>query len=408
MFDSIVFKNTTSYGPLIDIGALAECLLFYRRVVIVGNGATLKSLFTGIQPFLLLSLLREKRIEFYHLSEQTAVQTSTENHGRVFHNLIRFASPDHTIEKDVSQAFQSALGNTSLAQVEITKFARLLQPLDYVGFDQVSVLQALSDHKATEASVASLIRIAAPEYEVAESIRFRIERQNKGCHIDTNIDFVKLNESYHRIVPSTHSSMSEAYILALLQSAYETTYLAATLESEVAVASIEQAVQAKAVEAVVERRIQSELQIGKFVNLTLFDAHTIREAVNDGTVRFTDVVKLLDSADKFRHWLQSQPPNTELLQEFYKATVRDTWAEQLPTKSTRWGVFTGLGFAVDALGGGGLGTMTGVALSAVDSFVVDKLIKGWKPHQFVEDSLKPLFVNKTKRKKRGRARGFDV
>lgn len=38
--------------------------------------------------------------------------------------------------------------------------------------------------------------------------------------------------------------------------------------------------------------------------------------------------------------------------------------------------------------GGGLGTLGGVALSALDSFVLDRMLKGWKPNQFVEGPLR--------------------
>ena len=60
MFDSITFKNTVGPGPLLDIGAIAEALLFYGRVSIVGNSATLKALLSGIPPFVVLGLLRDK------------------------------------------------------------------------------------------------------------------------------------------------------------------------------------------------------------------------------------------------------------------------------------------------------------------------------------------------------------
>jgi hypothetical protein len=70
----------------------------------------------------------------------------------------------------------------------------------------------------------------------------------------------------------------------------------------------------------------------------------------------------------------------DLLRAYYQETIKDSWAERLPAKSARWGIFTGVGLAVDVIGGGGLGTLAGVAVSAVDSFLADKLIKGWKPH----------------------------
>lgn len=394
MFESIIYKNAIGPGPLIDIGALAEGLIFYGRVSIVGNSGTIKDILGRVPPFILLSLLRDGRIEFHYLGDQTGVSTTPTNDGRSRHDLICFSSPDHTIEKVGMRSFKDVAGNTGQARVGASQFAKLLRPLDHSGFDQHSVLEALSDSASTEASVKSLIQIAAPDYRNPGALRFRIERQNEGFYVDTNIDFAKLNESYHKIIPAEHSTITEAYILALLQGAYEATYFAGSLNSEVAVAPIEKVVQAKAIEAIIHRRTQSENQIEKFIDLTLADAHAIREAVNSGAVSFASVVKLLDSADKFRHWLREQPTDTELLRAYYQETIKDSWAEKLPTKSTRWSLFTGIGLAIDSLGAGGLGTVAGTAISAADAFLIDKLIKGWKPHQFIEGELRPLFGEK--------------
>ena len=391
MFESITYKNAIGPGPLIDIGALAEGLIFYGRVAIVGSTGTLKDILSRVPPFVFLSLLRDGRIKFYYLADQTGVSTTSTSNGRSRHDLICFSSPNHTIEQVGKQTFEDAAGSTGQARVGASQFARLLYPLDHAGFDQRAVLEALSDNISTRASVESLIRIVAPDYKHSEAMRFRLERQNEGFYVDTNIDFARLNKSYHKVVPATHSTVTEAYVLALLQGAYEATYFAGTLNSEIAVAPIEQVVQAKAVEAIVRRHTQSKTQIENFVDLTLADAHAIREAVNSGAISFASVVKLLDSADKFRHWLSEQPVDAALLRAYYQETIKASWAEKLPTKSTRWGIFTGFGLTVDALGAGGLGTAASFAISAVDAFLVDKLIKGWKPHQFVEGDLRSLF-----------------
>ncbi|MDO8262156.1 MAG: hypothetical protein Q7T21_02915 [Gallionella sp.] len=392
MFDSITFKNTVGPGPLLDIGAIAEALLFYRRVSIVGNSATLKALLSGIPPFVVLGLLREKRLEFHYLADQAAVSSTTTPTGRNLHDLMRFSSPQHTIEKVGPETFLAAAGNTGQARIGSSQFTRLLQPLDHEDFDQKAVLTSLLDHDATERSVSSLLSLAVPGYTTGEPLRFRIEQQNQGFVVDSNIDFNEINAIYHKSVPPEHSTLTEAYLLALMQGAYEATYYAAKLHTEVAVAPIERVIQSAAVEAVVRRRTQSEHEIGSFVDLTMNDARTIREAVNSGRVSFTQVVKLLDSADKFRHWLQQQPVDAELVRTYYQAVVKDSWAEKLPGKSARWAVFTGFGLAADAFGTAPWGTLGGVAISAVDSFLCEKLISGWKPHQFVEGELKTLFI----------------
>ena len=392
MFDSIIFKNTVGPGPLLDIGAIAEALLFYGRVSVVGNSGTLNALLSGIPPFVVLGLLKDKRLEFHYLGDQAGVSSTPTTTGRTLHDLMRFSSPQHTIEKVGPEAFRTAAGNTGQARVGSSQFTRLLRPLSHEGFDQRAVLASLTDHRATERSVTALLRLAAPGYTTGEPIRFRIEQQNQGFLVDTNLDFDEINNIYRKTVSAEHPTLSEAYVLALMQGAYEATYYAATLESEIAVAPIERVVQSAAVEAVVQRRVKSEGEISSFVDLTLRDARTIREAVNSGKVTFAQVVKLIDSADKFRHWLQKQPVDSELVRTYYQAVVKDSWADKLPGKSARWAVFTGLGMAADTFGTAPWGTLGGVAISAVDTFLSDKLISGWKPHQFVEGELKALFI----------------
>ena len=391
MFDAIAYKNAIGPGPLIDIGALAEGLLFYGRVAIVGNSATVKDLLTRIPPFVVLSMLRDGRLEFHYLADQIGVSTREIN-GRPHHGLVAFSSPDHTIEKIGCSSFKDAAGTTSQAKIGARKFTSLLRSLDHTGFDQNSVLQTFADRQAINTSVSSLIREIVPGFTLSADLRFAIEHEQEGIYVDTNIDFTELNRIYHQVVPASHSTLTEAYILSLLQGAYEATYFAALLDAEVAVHPIERAVQAKAVDAVISRHVHSQSQIESFAELTLADGHAIREAVNSGAVPFTAVLKLLDSADKFRHWLHQQPPDTNLVRAYYQEIIKDTWAEKLPAKITRWSVFTGIGLVIDVLGAGGLGTTASVAVSAVDAFLVDKLAKGWKPHQFVEKDLKSLFV----------------
>jgi hypothetical protein len=397
MFDSITFRNTVGPGPLLDVGAIAEALLFYGRVSIVGNSGTLKALLAAIPPFVALGLLRDKRLEFHYLADQTGVSSAPTTTGRSLHELMRFSSPQHTIETVGQKAFRVAAGDTGQARLASSQFARLLHSLSHEEFDQKAVLASLRDHRATERTVSALLSLAAPGYTTGEPLRFRIEQQNQGFFVDTNLDFEVLNSIYRQTVPSEHSTLSEAYLLALMQGAYEATYYAATLNSEIAVAPIQRVVLSAAVEAVVQRRAKSEQEIASFVDLTMQDARAIREAVNSGKVSFAEVVRLLDSADKFRHWLKEQPIDSELVRNYYQAVVKDSWAENLPGKSVRWAVFTGLGLAADALGTAPWGTLGGVAISAVDSLICDKLISGWKPHQFVEGELKTLFTGDERR-----------
>lgn len=400
MFKAITYKNTIGPGPLIDIGALAEGLLFYERVAIIGNTGTVRDLLSQISPFVLLSLLQDGRLEFHYLKDQVGVSTTPLNNGKSIHDLISFSSQDHTIEKIGPKAFKDAAGKTSQSRIGASQFSRLLRPIDHSAFDQLSVLQSFVDNRSIQLSVLSLIREVIPSFSIPSETYFKIEREYNGFYVDTNLDFDALNSSYHRSVSPAHSSLTEAYLLSLIQGAYEATYFAAKFDAEVAVHPIERVVQAKAVEAVALRHSNSQAQIDSFTDLTLPCSHAIREAINSGRVPFSSIVKLLDSADKFRHWLHQQPPDSDLLRAYYQETVKESWVEKLPAKSTRWCIFTGIGLGLDALGAGGFGTTAATALSAVDAFVLDKLIKGWKPHQFIEKDLKTLFSEESSQQRK--------
>lgn len=386
MFERITFRNSTRPGSLIDIGAVAEALIFYGHVDIVGNGATIKYLLKAIPPLVLLDLLRSKRLTLRFLSDQIGVRTQNRQGTAPLHNLITFSSPQHTIEKEPFDLFYERRSDRLSAR----RFARSVIEVTHGAFDASAVLASLMDSAKTELIVSALLQATAPEYENEVPLRFRLQKEHAGFTVDTNINFTKANSHYHKIISMDHSSLTPAYLLALIQGAHEELYFAGLLDSEIAVDSLSRAIHPYLISSVLEKRLASQSGINAFASLTLGSSHSIREAVNSGKVSFAEIIKLLNKADEFRDWLQSQPIDADLVKNYYDAVVRETWVEKLPTRGTRWGLFTAGGIALDALGLGGLGTALGVTLSAFDAFVLDKLIGGWKPHHFVEHDLKTV------------------
>ena len=82
------------------------------------------------------------------------------------------------------------------------------------------------------------------------------------------------------------------------------------------------------------------------------------------------------------------------LKEYDKAILKNHgWAKTVPVKIGKLVAFASIGALVDvAVGTAGLGTITAAGLSAgsdivigaADEFIAPKLIKGWKPNQFVD------------------------
>ncbi|AXP02379.1 hypothetical protein DZG01_05060 [Pseudomonas fluorescens] len=392
MFEAITFRNAV--GPskhLLDIGAIAEGLLFYGKVIIAANSQTLSYLFSRIPPFVVLSLLRDKRLEIYYFDDDTVVSTNQIPNQRDTHKFIRISVPKNALQIRAPQVFLEATAKTSQAKIGAKKFTTLLNPMNYEQYNLWSVYQTIAESKTTSNTMRLVINELVPAYTCPADFRFNIEKQRDGFfHVDTNLDFPTLNGHFQRIAPKDWT-VTEGVLLTLLQSAYQCNYIAATLNSEIAVNPFERIVQASTLENIVKTYDSSQTEIRNFTELTLTDAFAIREAVNTGKVPFSSIVELLDTADKFRHWLHKQPVDAELIKAYYQEIVKDTWTQKLPGKSVRWAVFTGLGFATDVAFTGGIATIGAQALSAFDTFVLDKIIGGWKPHQFVEGKLKPMF-----------------
>ncbi len=128
-----------------------------------------------------------------------------------------------------------------------------------------------------------------------------------------------------------------------------------------------------------------------FQDQLLNNGHAIREAINANERNYRDLLDLLRKARKFQGWLHNLEPDMGLVKEYYKEVTKSTWAETLPTKLLRWVIASGQNIALTLLPINPIASnVISGATSAIDTFLVDKIIQGWKPNQFVEKHLKPF------------------
>jgi hypothetical protein len=166
-------------------------------------------------------------------------------------------------------------------------------------------------------------------------------------------------------------------------------YFASRFSSEVATNSVHSVVFKLKFDELLKTRTKSDSQISTFQDFVFDDGRALREAINSGGRSFADLRRVLSSATKFRDWLKNRDPDQELVKAYFREVTKGSWVDRLPVKCVRWSIFTGLGLVADALGAGGIGTL---AISGADAFLLDRLLKGWKPNQFIDDSLKTFIA----------------
>lgn len=110
-----------------------------------------------------------------------------------------------------------------------------------------------------------------------------------------------------------------------------------------------------------------------------------------GDRSFSDLLKVISSARRFRSWIDSKEDNRDLLDAYYEEVTKSSWIDSLPTKAVQWALFGAAGLALTPLGvpviAAGAGSM---ALSAFDGLLLERIGRGWRPNQFIDTKLTPF------------------
>jgi len=290
-------------------------------------------------------------------------------------------------EEVVPKAFLETLGKKGQARRLARRFLEIIDIEDIdPGVAQAATADILNELYTADA-VLSLLMSHVPNYAGSERPYFRVYTADEWLRAETNIDLVKANAEYHKSVDPRHSSLSQAYLLSHILTVRETIDGASALQAEIVTDPTHSKLIALKMNHLAQRRIRSDANIAGFQDFAVDNVRAVREAINNKQRGIDDILRLLKRADRFKSWLAKMQPEANIIKEYHRECIATTWADRVPTKTARWALFTGAGLALDGLLHSGAGTALGVGVGALDTFVIDKLIKGWKPNHFVAKSL---------------------
>jgi len=236
-----------------------------------------------------------------------------------------------------------------------------------------------------------------PEQDSRRITRFRVhELEAERFFIDTDINWSAAVRDYRRLQGDPKATFGEASILAQIHSGFIDLGLAARFGSELLTSELQERLVTHRVRQIMQARMRSDEEISAFNQKALGRAFALRSAINSKMRSFSDFLDVMDKARKFKEMLQKANPDVGLVQTYADEVKKGTWLDGLAPKSVRFGVFTLGGAALDLFMGTGLTTtMAGVGLAGFDQFVVDKLVRGWRPNTFIENELRPLVYSKS-------------
>jgi hypothetical protein len=394
MFDRIIIhqQHPNDLNRPVDLGFLVEAMVFYGDVYLLAHQAILRQLLRDLGPEVLIELLEEGYLRIGFEENNAGIRTEdvggSERYEPVLFEIRSNSGTRYDLQQYAPEAFIESVGKPGRGRRLARRFLSLAQRVEIGAANIDEVRFDFADSEYLSEVGTSLLEAHVPDYRLPEPLRVELVREGELYRLSSNIDWRAAKAAYASRMPPEHSSLTPALLLSHMLNGIEMLRSAAERDAEFAVDPAHEAVVSARLARLIERRRANDTRLALFQDMVFDEARPIREAVNSRARGPDDILTLVARARKFRDWMRERPNDSDLLREYYQASVKETWADTLPAKTTRWAVFSGGGLAIDALGAGGIGSAVGLALSALDAFLLDRLLKGWKPSQFVEGELR--------------------
>ena len=111
--------------------------------------------------------------------------------------------------------------------------------------------------------------------------------------------------------------------------------------------------------------------------------HSIAATLDQKRRTFRELIQLIEKAQGFKEWKRTIPDEADFINEYSKAVaIESKWTDNVFVKSGRWLITSIIGTIPL------VGTIAGPVASAIDTFVIDKIMKKWTPNQFLQSDVK--------------------
>jgi hypothetical protein len=414
MFEKVVVRRSQA-GPPFTLGELAEALLFYQHVHLVIDHWSLDALIKGLGPQGLLNLLRREEVTAFYAEDMFLTQTDLVGSWpwHKFHTISIAGRPNEKPRDTARGRLDVTLTALGLPKSEARRFSERLAELlkiqrlssDYFvkgGLQKAAHVDVLDPEFSGEAARRVLAGTAGFE-PFASDLKFEAIAATvpigdfpnvPSFSLWTNIDFEEGN-ARRKAVDPTLESVQEATLLNAIAEARADAAIAAFYGGDFRTSAINSDIVRLKCADLLKRSGISASELGQFSDIVLDNYPRIKDVVDSRSRTFDEFLILLDrSSDRFRKWIHNASPDASLVAEYFKEIRKESWIGALPGKSVRFVLGQALNVAVLALPPA-IGLAVGAAYSAADTFLLEKLCKGWRPSHFVDGKLKPFLDGET-------------
>lgn len=389
MFENAAIISPGTTDGKLNVGRVLDAMLYYKKVEFIVDQRSFSHLWRSLGPDGVYDLLSHPSLRCKITPEMPVIQTEDRN-GVVSHRpqFMSHAGRDEFRISDRDTVSKLAFGISEqefrqirpkvkklVQRVGDTRYRKLFEPLPIKG-DLFKDL--ISDSETMRLFLRSYAHYHGAHCNeiLLQNLKVTVYDTPFGFVITSNIPptaIIKghLGEGWQSLLPMIHD-----YQLDLR--------FAQSRSADLICGQVSASISSQRLDLSLNRATRAEQTITAFEQFAFSSARPFGKSFEEGAISLKDALQVIDKTAKFREWLSGMPVDVNLVEEFNRAVSKETILDKLPGRISRFSVFTGAGVVIDTLGAGGLGTAVGIGLSAVDSFVVDSMLKGWRPSNFVD------------------------
>lgn len=404
MFERAIYRRSDQQsGFHVDAGQIAEAILYYGEVELLLDHANLGQLLDAIGHDALVRLVQLPSVKATLVSDNLA--TATTMQGFQSHSFVIFSlASDNprrsqlSKEERVREVYKRKLGSDFRTRKRADFLSQFLESNSFdrglAGKDLIeSARLAVFDSEFMAQTARIVLQDLTPTIELPERLFVRSHDFNGSFIVETNVDFDYVSGEWSKHWPPEIGPPTVASILTEVLEAKAGLGLAAQMNADLFHTKTASRIIGRDLERIARSSDRFKGQAVEF-NEWVLSGNSIASAINNGERTFLEFLEIVEEAENFKKWIVGVGNDKTIAREYFNEVSKRGWLEKLPSKTLRYLAFGGAGIALGAVASPVVGAASSMVLSAIDTFLLDRLVGGWKPNQFVDDKIRPFVSGK--------------
>lgn len=408
MFESILVRRTNpvDFADTVDIGRLAEAMVFYQTVRLGLTRANLHQFVIGLGPELAIELVSNGAVDAVYIDRDFTVLNENQGTANESHRpaTIRVRNSDaagralelQTRHELVQEVFAKAYDNNKprKARHKANRFLNELRE-HTVSLQPQSLADTDWQHKDFMCeAVRRILADLTPSYTPPADLRITLVDNGDGSYrFDSNLNWDELHAA-RKAHTKAPSDLTPGSLLLLIVDMNADLYLGAALDSTISQDRLgADLMRLKCADLRTTSDLQ-QLQIDRFQDLVVHGVTDIAGVINSGGRTFEEFMKVQGKAKPFRAWLDGQQPDSDLVKAYSAEIEKRLDLFDTPLGKLLWVLpiaGDSVASAIDPAAAAHLSDGL-VAYGLFEHFILERYLKGWRPGSFIDQRLRP-FVN---------------